>query len=132
MDNGFYWKINSLLSYHMKINVKGSWVKNDKIHKGQKIRFGGINSLRGYRDDQFISTNLCIPTIELVSNISRDIQFLTFVESAIQKEYIPYPLGFGFGIKQISKNSIISATIGYGRGDILSEGKLHIKFSSRL
>ena len=132
LDNGFYWKINSLLSYHMKINVKGSWVKNDKIHKGQKIRFGGINSLRGYRDDQFISANLCIPTIELVSNISRDIQFLTFVESAIQKEYVPYPLGFGFGIKQISKSSIISATIGYGRGDIFSEGKLHIKFSSRL
>ena len=132
LDNGFYWKINSLLSYHMKINVKGSWVKNGQIHKGQKIRFGGINSLRGYRDDQFISANLFIPTIELVSNISRDIQFLTFVESGIQKEYVPYPLGFGFGIKQISKSSISSATIGYGRGDIFSEGKLHIKFSSRL
>ena len=132
MDNGFYWMINSLLSYHMKINVKGSWVNNGQIHKGQKIRFGGINSLRGYRDDQFISANLFIPTIELVSNISRDIQFLTFIESAIQKEYVPYPLGFGFGIKQISKSSIISATIGYGRGDIFSEGKLHIKFSSRL
>ncbi len=121
-----------MLSYHLNIDVRGSWVENGQIHKGQKIRFGGINSLRGYRDDQFISANLCIPTMELVSNIRKDIQVLTFVESAIQKEYIPYPLGFGFGIKQISKGSIISATIGYGRGDPLSEGKLHIKFSSRL
>ena len=132
LDNGFYWKLNSLLSYHLNIDVRGSWVENGQIHKGQKIRFGGINSLRGYRDDQFNSANLCIPTMELVSNIRKDIHVLTFVERAIQKEYIPYPLGFGFGIKQISKGSIISATIGYGRGDPLSEGKLHIKFSSRL
>ena len=54
------------------------------------------------------------------------------MESAIQKEYLPYPLGFGVGIKQVSRNSIINATIGFGRRDPLSEAKLHIKFSSRL
>ena len=70
--------------------------------------------------------------MEFVSNIRKDIQLFAFMESAIQKEHLPYPLGFGMGIKQVSRNSIINATIGFGRGDPLSEAKLHIKFSSRL
>ena len=132
LDNGFYWKINSFLSYHLNIYIKGSWVENGPIHKGQKIRYGGVNNLRGYRDDQFISASVSIPSIELVSNIRKDLQALFFMESAVQKEYKPYPVSFGMGIKQVSKSSIISATIGFGRGDSFSEAKLHLKFSSRL
>jgi hypothetical protein len=70
--------------------------------------------------------------MELVSNIRKDLQLFAFIESAIQKEHMPYPLGFGMGIKQVSRSSIVSATIGFGRGDPISEAKLHIKFSSRL
>ena len=54
------------------------------------------------------------------------------MDSAIQKEYTPYPLGFGIGIKQVSRSSFINATIGFGRGEPISEAKLHIKFSSRI
>ncbi len=132
LNNGSFWKINSFLSYHINLYVKGVWVENGNIHKGQKIRYGGLNHLRGYRDDQFISSSVCIPSMEFVSNIRKDIQLFAFMESAIQKEHLPYPLGFGMGIKQVSRNSIINATIGFGRGDPLSEAKLHIKFSSRL
>lgn len=132
LDNGFYWSINSFLSYHINLYVKGIWVENGNVHKGQKIRYGGVNNLRGYRDDQFISASLCIPSMELVSNVRKDLQLFAFIESAIQKEHKPYPLGFGMGIKQVSRSSIVSATIGFGRGDLISEAKLHIKFSSRL
>ncbi|RZP29207.1 hypothetical protein EVA23_06325 [bacterium] len=132
INNGAFWKINSFLSYHINIYAIGVWVENGNIHKGQKIRYGGVNHLRGYRDDQFISSSVCIPSMEFVSNVRKDIQLFTFMESAIQKEYLPYPLGFGIGIKQVSRNSIINATIGFGRRDPLSEAKIHIKFSSRL
>ena len=132
LDNGFFWRINSFLSYHINLYVKGIWVENGNVHKGQKIRYGGVNNLRGYRDDQFISASLCIPSMELVSNIRKDLQLFAFIESAIQKEHMPYTLGFGMGIKQVSRSSIVSATIGFGRGDPISEAKLHIKFSSRL
>ena len=132
INNGAFWKINSFLSYHVNIYASGVWVENGTIHKGQKIRYGGVNHLRGYRDDQFISSSVCIPSMELVSNVRKDIQLFAFMESAIQKEFLPYPLGFGMGIKQVSRNSIINATIGFGRRDPLSEAKIHIKFSSRL
>ena len=132
INNGAFWKINPFLSYHVKIYAAGIWVENSNIHKGQKVRYGGVNHLRGYRDDQFISSSVCIPSMELVSNVRKDIQLFAFMESAIQKEYLPYPLGFGMGIRQVSRNSIINATIGFGRRDPLSEAKLHIKFSSRL
>ena len=96
-------------------------------HKSNSILLGILNDKRNHR---WVPTkgNYWNITIAFGKQNESNISNL----SAIQKEYIPYPLGFGFGIKQISKGSIISATIGYGRGDPLSEGKLHIKFSSRL
>ena len=107
-------------------------MKDGAIHKGQKIRFGGVNGLRGYRDDQFISNRILIPTFELLATARNNLQIFGFIEGAIQNEYQPYPIGFGFGLTQVSVSSILSATIGFGRGDAVSAAKLHIKFSSRL
>ena len=132
LNSGIIREINSLLSYHINFYIKGVWVENVNIHKGQKFRYGGVNNLRGYRDDQFISSRIVIPSIEILSNIRNDLQLFGFMDSAIQKEYTPYPLGFGIGIKQVSSSSIINATIGFGRGEPISEAKLHIKFSSRI
>ena len=132
LNSGIIRERNSFLSYHINFYIKGVWVENGNIHKGQKFRYGGVNNLRGYRDDQFISSRIIIPSIEILSNIRNDLQLFGFMDSAIQKEYTPYPLGFGIGIKQVSRSSIINATIGFGRGEPISEAKLHIKFSSRI
>ena len=129
---GSYWPITSRFSAHTRLLTIGRWVKNGAIHKGQKIRYGGVNDLRGYRDDQFISNSILIPTFELVTSAWNNLQLFGFIESAVQKEYQPYPIGFGLGLTQISISSILSATIGFGRDDPLSAAKLHIKFSSRL
>ncbi len=129
---GSYWPITSRISAHTRLLTTGRWVQDGAIHKGQKIRYGGVNGLRGYRDDQFISNSILIPTFELIATDGNNLQLFGFIEGAIQKEYQPYPIGFGFGLTQVSISSILSATIGYGRDDPLSAAKLHIKFSSRL
>ena len=129
---GSYQPITSRFSAHTRMLTTGRWVQDGAIHKGQKIRYGGVNGLRGYRDDQFISNSILIPTFELLATARNNLQLFWFIEGAIQKEYQPYPIGFGFGLTQVSSSSILSATIGFGRGDHLSEAKLHIKFSSRL
>jgi len=129
---GSYWPITSRLSAHTRLLSTGRWVQDGAIHKGQKIRYGGINGLRGYRDDQFISNSILIPTIELLATAGNNLQLFGFIEGSIQKEYQPYPIGFGFGLTKVSISSILSVTIGFGRDDPLSAAKLHIKFSSRL
>ncbi|MCS5614985.1 MAG: BamA/TamA family outer membrane protein [Candidatus Marinimicrobia bacterium] len=129
---GSYWPITSQLSAHTRLLSTGRWVQDGAIHKGQKIRYGGINGLRGYRDDQFISNSILIPTIELLATAGNNLQLFGFIEGSIQKEYQPYPIGFGFGSTKVSISSILSVTIGFGRDDPLSAAKLHIKFSSRL
>ena len=129
---GSYWPITSQLSAHTRLLSTGRWVQDGAIHKGQKIRYGGINGLRGYRDDQFISNSILIPTIELLATTGNNLQLFGFIEGSIQKEYQPYPIGFGFGLTKVSISSILSVTIGFGRDDPLSAAKLHIKFSSRL
>ena len=129
---GSYWPITSRFSAHTRIITTGRWVNDGTIHKGQKIRYGGVNGLRGYRDDQFISNRILFPTFEFLATARNNLQIFGFIEGAIQNEYQPYPIGFGFGLTQVSVSSILSATIGFGRGDPLSAAKLHIKFSSRL
>jgi len=71
-------------------------------------------------------------SFEFLATARNNLQIFGFIEGAIQNEYQPYPIGFGFGLTQVSVSSILSATIGFGRGDPLSAAKLHIKFSSRL
>ena len=132
ISTGSYWPITSRFSAHTRLLTTGRWVQDGAIHKGQKIRYGGVSGLRGYRDDQFISNSILIPTFELLATAGNNLQLLGFIEGAIQKEYQPYPIGFGFGLTQVSISTILSTTIGFGRGDPLSAAKLHIKFSSRL
>ena len=129
---GSYWPITSRFSAHTRLLTTGRWVQEGTIHKGQKIRYGGVNGVRGYRDDQFISNSILIPTFELLAIAGNNLQLFGFIEGAIQKEYQPYPVGFGFGLTQVSISTILSTTIGFGRGDPLSAAKLHIKFSNRL
>ena len=132
ISTGSYWPISSRFSAHTRLLTTGRWVQDGVIHKGQKIRYGGVNGLRGYRDDQFISNSIIIPTFELLATAGYNLQLFGFIEGAIQDEYQPYPIGLGFGLTQVSPSSIFSLTIGFGRGDSLSAAKLHIKFSSRL
>ncbi len=119
ISTGSYWPIASRFSAHTRLLTTGRWVQDGAIHKGQKIRYGGVNGLRGYRDDQFISNSILIPTFELLATAGYNLQLFGFIEGAIQKEYQPYPIGFGFGLTQVSVSSILSSTIGFGRGEIL-------------
>ena len=58
------------------------------INPARKIRYGGINNLRGYRDNQFRSSKISIQTIEIHLQKSPFFRTLFEVLLLITCEYI--------------------------------------------
>jgi len=111
-----------------KIEFKGKWNSKDSLELSQMIRYGGLNSLRGYREDQFFGEWVILPSIQLFSYVTNETTFSFFSEGAIQKKYRPYPWNYGISLEQQYSNNHISISFAWGREDSFSQGKVHIKY----
>jgi len=92
------------------------------------IRYGGLNSLRGYRENQFFGEWVVLPSIQLFSYVTNETTFSFFSEGAIPKKHHPYPWNYGISLEQQYSNNHISISFAWGREDSFSQGKVHIKY----
>ena len=111
-----------------KIELKSKWNSSDSLELSQMIRYGGLNSLRGYRENQFFGEWVVLPSIQLFSYVTNETTFSFFSEGAIQKKYHPYPWNYGVSLEQQYSNNHISISFAWGREDSFSQGKVHIKY----
>jgi hypothetical protein len=132
VETGFITKISNNFQLFIELYTEGVWVRDGTVHPGQKIRYGGINSLRGYSEDFFQSNWIVIPNLELQYVSDKTDNYFLFFNSAIQDQYSPYPHGYGFGITQVRKNTVVNLIYGIGRDDKLSDGKIHVSFITRI
>jgi len=129
---GAYKPVTDKLNLHVKIWSKGVNVFPGEVHVGEKIRYGGTNTIRGYREEILVSDRVLIPSVELNYRLGNRSGMFLFADLAIQKEYTPFPRSTGIGYTQVNQNSVIKITYGVGREDTIMNGKLHIKFTSRI
>ncbi|MFQ6606632.1 MAG: hypothetical protein ACE5DP_03120 [Fidelibacterota bacterium] len=129
---GKLWPYGKNWSLHTSSWGEGTWTANGVVHRGQKVRYGGTNTLRGYQEDLLLSDRVLIPQLEWIYHARKDLQLLFFSEVALQKEYQPLPFAYGLGLKQIQGATILEVWFGMGRGDTPATGKLHVKFTSQL
>ena len=104
------------------------WDKDNEIHMGQKIRYGGINTFRGYQEDIFASDIINIISLDVILSPNEQFQMFSFGDKAIQT--IPMSLGFGF--RQRTTNSVMEVSFGWPVDEAFSVGKVHVKFTSLL
>ncbi len=126
---GTYLKFEPNFSVLGKVFSKGVF---GTTHEAMLIRYGGLNSLRGFNEDILTSKIVTIPTIECIFTLNQTMQFNVFSEVAIQREINPYPYSYGFGFKQNARQAIFSIQYGLSNGSKLPEGKLHISVISRI
>jgi len=129
---GAYKPLTDKLNLHMRIWSKGVNVFPGMVHVGEKIRYGGANTIRGYREEILISDRVMIPSLELNYRLGNRSGMFIFADLAIQNKYTPFPRSTGIGYKQVNRNSVIEIIYGVGREDSIINGKLHIKFTSRI
>jgi hypothetical protein len=108
---------------------QGIFSESGEILSSQKIQFGGMASLRGFREDFFKADWVVIPTIEIRYALFNRMQFSAFIESGLHSEVYQYPVSYGFGLIQESDAAIIKLFYGVGTGNSPSEdGTIHIQF----
>ncbi len=112
--------------------AKGSWIRQGSLHIGQKIRYGGVNTLRGFSEDILTSDWVIIPSLEFVIINDGSTDLTLFYNIAIQDEIQPTPMGYGIGLSQVKRKIVFKISYGLNQNDTFKTGKLHLSIISRL
>ena len=109
----------------------------------EQFKLGGINSLRGYREEEFSGTKVAWTNLEyrfLWGSGSRFFIFADYgyffrkarlTEDGSLGKVSGKKLGYGFGIRIDSKAGLFGIDYGMGEKDGLSEGKIHFGIVNR-
>ena len=104
---------------------------NGVIIPARGIRYGGINNLRGYTDNQFRSNAVSIQTIELHFQKNPFLRTLLFFDIGIALDKTP-KTGIGIGVFKLTDKALIELQYAIPEKTSYSDGKLHVKWTSRL
>ena len=116
----------SISSWNQYINPLGG-----VINPARKIRYGGINNLRGYMDNQFRSNKVSIQTLEIHLQKSPFFRTLLFFDLGLVKNKLPKS-SLGFGIHKLTNKALIELQYAIPRHYSFLNGKIHFKWTSRL
>jgi hypothetical protein len=140
-QNQLYMKNSMTLSHILPLNNKINFcfkslneeirALNGVINPARGIRYGGINSLRGYTDNQFRSNAVSIQTIELHFQKNPFLRTLLFFDFGMALDNTP-KTGIGIGVFKLTDRALVELQYAIPEKTSYSDGKLHIKWTSRL
>lgn len=129
----FYYEIFSRQVVAIGVNVRE--LKGTSFENSDLYRLGGTNSLRGYREDQFLGSRIYWSNLEYRALLTRrSFGFLFFDtgyylrpeenEKNIQKAE-EFLYGFGLGLNIETGLGVLRVSYALGEGDTFSDGKIH-------
>ena len=124
------------------LNTAGIISDEKVIPLSEQFKMGGLNTLRGYREEEFSGDKIFWTNLEyrfLVSQFSRVFLFFDWgyfsknIKTALGEiEKIERNrLGYGFGLNLKSKIGFFALNFGWGKEDKFSDGKVHFGISNR-
>ena len=124
-------RINNIINICLKSYTEHINTINDNIEISRQIIFGGVNSLRGFDDSQFISKSVSIQTLELHYNKIEFFQISGFLESGFSIDYKP-KLSYGIGFAKLTNKAFVKLEYALPITSSFDSGKIHIKWLARL
>jgi outer membrane protein insertion porin family len=125
----FFKRQSSLVSLH------GIEIRSPRYESADLYRFGGIRSVRGYRDGQFLASRTAWSNVELRYSLTRRSFLFGFydlgyylspndpITGLTQQEGFIY--GYGLGVRIETALGMFGVSYALGRGDSILEGKIH-------
>lgn len=117
------------------IGVNGRELRGSSLESSDLFRLGGNNTLRGYREEQFLGSRVFWSNLEYrFLFASRTYGFAFFdtgyylqsenlEKNIIKQEDFLY--GFGFGLNLETALGVLKVSYALGEGDTFSDGKIH-------
>jgi outer membrane protein insertion porin family len=128
----------------LAVGLHGRQITADRVELSDLYRFGGTNTLRGYRENEFLGSRVAWLNTEYRFILARRTFVYGFLDAgyyylppdvsapntAITPEESPasqkLKYGYGIGIRLATALGNIGVSIGFGEGDSFGEGKLHV------
>jgi outer membrane protein insertion porin family len=128
----------------LAIGLHGRQITTDRIEVSDLYRFGGTNTLRGYRENEFLGSRVAWMNNEYRFLLARRTFFYGFLDAGYY--YLPAGVlapgspaapaanpasqqlkyGYGIGIRLATALGNIGVSFAFGEGDSFGEGKLHV------
>ncbi|MFC2102811.1 outer membrane protein assembly factor [Bacteroidota bacterium] len=117
------------------LEINGKELRGPSFEESDLFRLGGTNSLRGYREDQFLGNRIFWSNLEYRFFLTRrTFAFLFFdsgyylrnedAERGVQK-LEEFKTGYGLGLNLETAIGILSVSFALAQGDSFSDGKIH-------
>jgi len=125
------------------IHIRGMSTDEEPVPFPEQFKLGGINSLRGYREEEFSGTKVAWTNLEYRFLWGSDSRFFVFadygyffrkarlIEDELFRKISGKKLGYGFGIRIDSRAGLLGIDYGIAEKDRLSEGKIHFGIVNR-
>lgn len=98
------------------------------------LRLGGAASIRGYREEAFLVNRAFWMNLELRLILARRSRAFLFVDGGVlgdaasaREKGLLFPLGFGLGMRTVSRFGTIGLDYGLARTDSPGRGKVHVR-----
>jgi len=119
----------------LALKVNGRELSGPFFEQSDLWRFGGIKTVRGYRDDQFLASRCAWTNLEYRLMLSlRTYTFLFFDSGYYLLDAVPevgiqhgenFIFGYGIGIALDTAIGTLGVSFAFADGDTFSEGKIH-------
>jgi outer membrane protein insertion porin family len=118
------------------LGMHGRQLTSDNIEVSDRFRFGGTNTLRGFRENQFIGSRVAWTNAEYRFMTGIRTFFYGFFDTGYyflpgddqlgqpSVQHVTYGYGVGVRVQTVIGN--IGVSIALGEGDAFSEAKLHV------
>jgi outer membrane protein insertion porin family len=117
------------------ISIHGGEVRSPKLENADYFRFGGIKTVRGYREEQFLASRVVWSNVEIRYLLTRRTFAAIFYDAGYywkpgdditgtpkQNAFI---YGYGAGLRFETPLGIFGVSYALGKGDSILEGKVH-------
>lgn len=125
----FFKRQSSLIGLH------GIEIRSPRLEASDLFRLGGNNTLRGYREGQFLASRAAWCNVEIRYSLTRRSYAAAFYDFGYYRKpeddlyNIPaqegFLYGYGLGIRIETSLGMFGVSYALGRGDSILEGKIH-------
>lgn len=131
----FYYFYELFSRQIVALGVNGKELRTSSFENSDLFRLGGTNSLRGYREDQFLGSRIFWSNLEYRALFTRRTYGFVFFDTGYylrpeeQEKNISkqedFLYGFGLGLNIETGLGVLRVSYALGEGDTFSAGKIH-------
>jgi hemolysin activation/secretion protein len=121
----------------MRFSGAGEFYYAPEIYQNELFRFGGLNSLRGFNEEELFASTRVVGTLEYRFLLDRNSNVFVFYDQAFYENNAAIyskdnPLGFGAGLSFGTNLGIFSISYALGKQQgnpiLMRNGKIHFGY----